>query len=188
MPEYSYKPFPKTDTLPQDKLEEVSLVLKDTLDNFEVKPFHFIPHKNFIFLYCNTTKLAEQVSVKIKERKEKPLPTELPYEIINEIERLKKQHKLNRKQLDKLARLTMKKEIKNLELEKQIEHLKAQAIKFGDDLRLKRIKDRFNNTYNKFFSVLNPDLFELNQFDKEEITTKLESMRGAINDTLDGLK
>ncbi|MDR3666551.1 MAG: hypothetical protein P4L35_06900 [Ignavibacteriaceae bacterium] len=101
------------------------------------------------------------MSVHLKEHTVKKPSEDIPQEIQKEIEALKIEHDLTQKEINQLIRKTQKGEIKKLELEKQIEYLKTQASKLGDHRRRKRIKDRFNKAYNKFFFVLNTDLYDL---------------------------
>lgn len=188
MPLKSFRPLPNAKGLPKNAQEKMKYLLKDDWDNSGAKPHHFLTYEDFIVLYCQVTDLPQQVIIKTKEKKEKPLPNDLPDEIKIEIERLKAKHQLNQKHIDKLVRLIKKKEIENLEIEKQIQYLRSQAGKMSDDRRIQKIKDRFHKAYDKFLSVLDSDLYELSPSDKEEIRTKLKSMSDIIDDTSGGLK
>jgi hypothetical protein len=187
MPQFLYKPFTKSHTLPQDKLEEISHVINNNWDVLNLKPHQFLSLGKFILLSNNRREIAEQVSLLLKEQSKKNQP-KISEEIQSTVGRLKIVHDLTQKQINQLIRETKKKEIKKLELEQQIEHLKKQASILGDDRRRQRIKDQFNKAYNKFFTALNSDLYTLDSSDRQEITSKLEAMCGGINDTLDGLK
>lgn len=56
----------------------------------------------------------------------------------------------------------------------------------GDQRCRKKAIDKFNHSYDKFFDVLNPALYDLDENLKKEVTTKLDIMQGAIHDIQDG--
>lgn len=187
MSEFSYKPFPKADSLPRDQVDEVSNTINKSWSIFKVKPHHFLSFGNYIVFFNNTRAPAERVSIITKERAEKKRPKDIPEVLLKEIERLKTKHDLTQRQIKQLIKETKKKEIKKLELEKQIEHLTKQAKVLGYERRQKKIKDNFNKYYTKFFDVLNTNLNNLDEPDKNEITYKLRIMAETIEDTIDAL-
>ena len=188
MPRVSYKPFPNVHLLSQDKVEKVRNIIIDSWNSLKVKPHQFLPLGNVIIFQHNAVELAEQVSVETKEPKAKKLKKDVPEEIIKKIEQLKIEYDLTQKEISQLYRQMKQKEVKKLEIEKRIEILKSEASKLGDIRHYKRIKDRFNKAYNIFFSILNSELNDLPQVDKNELTSKLEVMNAVIKDTMESLK
>ena len=186
MSQYSYKPFQKTDSLPKDKLETLIRTIDENWKILDVKSHHFLTLGKFILFFNNTAELAEQVSIKIKAESENDLPNDIPEEIIRKIEKLKREYDLTEKQIAQLIKKTQQKKFKKLEIAKQIEHLEKEA-KLSDQQRRKKTLDKFINSYDKFFSVLSPDLYYLNKDQKKEVTIKLENMQGVISDIKDGL-
>ena len=184
----SYSPFQKTNLVPQDKIEELSHIIKKGWNNFKAKPHQLLPRGKFIVFGNKSTEIAEKGSAKVKEKIRKNPYRDIPEEVRKEIDTLKIENNLNQAQIKKMIRVTQKKKIKKLEIEKQIEHLKAQASKFGDNRYRKRTIKQFNKSYDKFINALNSDLSILDQYRKKEITTKLEIMLGAIQNNLDSLK
>ncbi len=120
------------------------------------------------------------VNVLTKNINKKKARDEFSEEINIELERLKKEQDLTQREIDKLKRELRKKEIKKLEVDQQIEIIQRRAKDLGDERRRTKIKQKFDSEYRKFFEILNDDLLDLKNEDKEDTKVRLKNMNEMI--------
>ena len=182
MPENLYKPVISKEN--NNFLSSINDAWKEN----NPKKHQCLKLNNYLIVRCKASEDVNQVSVtsekREKTKKKKDAIKDFPEELRATIKSLQEECDLTQTQIRQLKKELKNKELKKLDLEKQIAFLKNKAGILQNEKRRKKIKDDFVRKYKAFFACLDPELKDLDPDSKEELRDMLNNMTGAITDAL----
>ena len=189
MPQRLYRPLADIERIPKNMVESAYSTISGVIDIFNPKRNEFIPIGPITIIRTDLKEPIKQVKVSTNEKSSKSKDTiQIPEEMIITLERLRVEQDLTQKEINQIKKELKNKEVKNLEINKRIEHLEQKAKILGDKRRKNKIKQKFERHYENFFGTLNDDLLDLDDRDKQDIKVRLEDMYAIIQTTITRLE